>query len=161
MDADSAVVTLHIRLKRDASGYPPFDAEEVEARHVGEHQYELVRPPLFAHGLAVGDTVGVWHDTDGSISTWIDSLVSAGGHSTFRAIGLGGQPADRPRRIAEQLGCTVVEGHTPGMIAVDVPPTADVVALYSAFAAGRDAGSWDFDIGVLSDEHNALLGDGT
>ena len=47
------------------------------------------------------------------------------------------RPADEPRRIAVNLGCSRDRGTAPGMIAIDVPPAADIRALFAAFTLGR------------------------
>jgi hypothetical protein len=151
--------TLHIRLARDADGYPPFDFEEVAAVGIGDHLFRLVSPPAFAHGLAAGDVVMIRHHPDiPGEHAWIESLVEAGGHSTFRVIGLGGRTPDEPRRLAYQFGCDVTDAPVDRMIAIDVPVEADVRSLYEALKTGRGS-DWDLDVGVLSDEHVGQLGE--
>ena len=45
------------------------------------------------------------------------------------------------------VGCPA-HGTDFGVVAVDIPPEADADTVLAALAAGRDAGRWDFDVGV-------------
>jgi hypothetical protein len=63
---------LHIRLRQDEAGYPPFSAEEVEASEVGDHRFRLESVPSFAFGLALGDVVRVGHY---GADLWVEELV--------------------------------------------------------------------------------------
>jgi hypothetical protein len=146
------VATLHVRLRRDAGGYPPFESEELSGLQVGDHLFKLTTVPAFASGLANGDVVHVrrFPDIEG---LWVDELVSPGEHSTMRVIGLHGNSSEGPREIAVRHGGAVSATPVDGLLAIDVPPEADFRAMYQELQAGRETGQWDINVGVMSNVH--------
>jgi hypothetical protein len=141
-------VTLHIRLRQDRSGYPPFPAEEVAATQVGDHQFRLDVAPLFAFGLAKGDVVRAKHY---GAALWLEDLVRPSGHSTVRVIALGANTVDEPKQMLEDFGCSTAPSLIDGMITVDVPPTVDFSSVRAYLLAGRETSKWDFNVGVRAE----------
>lgn len=139
---------LHVKLRQDGSGYPPFAAEEVEATEVGDHLYRLETAPSFAFGLATGDVVRVAHY---GADMWIEEIVEPSGHSTVRVVSLGSNSVDAPKKALEDLGCSTFKSLIDGMIVVDVPPTVDFDLVRSYLVAGREESVWDFSVGVRGD----------
>ena len=139
---------LHIKLRQDGSGYPPFAAEEVEATEVGDHRFRLETVPSFAFGLGSGDVVRAVHY---GAELWIEELVEPSGHSTVRVIALGSNSIDAPEKALQDLGCSTFKSRIDGMIAVDVPPSVDFDAVCSYLVTGQEASRWDFDVGVRAD----------
>ncbi len=136
---------LHIRLRRDSTGYPPFESEEVTASEVGDRLHRLAGTPAFASGLAVGDTVRVAHFGG---DRWVDQLVEPSGHSTVRVVALGSNSLDRLHDELIRTGCEVFPTPVPGVIAVDIPAPVPFDSVRSLLQTGRDSGAWDFDIGL-------------
>ncbi len=128
-------MVLHISLRQDESGYPPFSAEEVEAAEVGDDQFRLETVPSFAFGLAKGDVVRAEHY---GAALWIEELVRPAGHSTVRVIALGANTVESPERVLEDFGCVTAPTVIDGMIAVDVPPVVDFESVRSYLLAGRE-----------------------
>jgi Domain of unknown function (DUF4265) len=141
-------MVLHIRLRQDGSGYPPFSAEEVEATEVGDHRFRLESVPMFAFGLAFGDVIRGKHY---GAELWVEELVEPSGHSTVRVIALGSNQIGVPKDFLNNLGCATFETVIDGMIAVDVPPSVDFDAVRSYLTAGQEAAKFDFDVGVRAD----------
>jgi hypothetical protein len=139
---------LHIRLRQDESGYPPFAAEEVEATELDDHRFRLETVPSFAFGLGSGDVVRAAHY---GTELWVEELVEPSGHSTVRVIALGSNSIDAPRKALQDLGCSAFKSRIDGMIAVDVPPSVDFDLVCSYLETGREESRWDFDIGVRAD----------
>jgi hypothetical protein len=146
--ARKATVVLHIKLRQDGSGYPPFAAEEVEATEVGDHRYRLETAPSFAFGLAKGDIVRVAHY---GAEIWVEELVEPSGHSTVRVIALGPNSVSAPEKALEDFGCSTSKSLIDGMIVVDVPPSVDFDSVRSYLVAGREESKWDFSVGVRGD----------
>jgi hypothetical protein len=136
---------LHIKLRQDETGYPPFSAEEVAATEVGDHQYRLESTPAFAFGLAQGDIVRAQHYGP---ELWVEELLQSSGHGTVRVVALGAHSMETPRVALEEMGCSVSPTVIDGMIAVDVPPHIDFNPVEEFLRSGRETSSWDFNIGV-------------
>lgn len=151
-DLREPVEVLRVRLQRDPSGYPPFESEELSGQRLEEHLFELLTAPAFAFGLARGDVVRARHFPE-MRGLWLDEFVSAGRHSNVRAITLGGRVSDEPRLIAVRHGGVVSQTPVEGLIAIDVPPDADFRAMFEELRAGRVAGEWDIEVGVMSAVH--------
>ena len=137
-------VHLLVQLQRDEQGYPPFEAEEIDAVELGGGLCRLESAPTFARGLAVGDVVRAvaW---EGGL--WVDALHEPGGHSTMRVVGLRGSRTDEAARLVQDLGCAVSTGQLD-LLVVDVPPGVRVADVTAALEPGRVAGRWDYDVGV-------------
>ena len=139
---------LHIKLRQDGSGYPPFSAEEVEATEIGDHRFRLETVPSFAFGLARGDVVRAAHY---GAEMWIEELVEPSGHSTVRVIALGSNSIDAPEKALQDIACSTFKSPIDGMIAVDVPPPVDFDLVRSYLVTGREESKWDFGVGVRAD----------
>lgn len=137
---------IYVDLKQDADGYPPYKAEELDAERVGPGRYRVEGIPAFVKGLARHDVVEVFAEQDGKL--WIGGAVLAeSGHWTVRVIPWDVETLEAVAAEFVAAGC---HAHaTPfGLVAVDVPPELAVPPLMAALTAGRDAGRWDFDIGI-------------
>src|SRR5882724_7449937 len=113
---------IHVRLAVEG-GWPPVAFEEVEAKHLGDHQYQLVSPPAFAKRLGVGDVVRVAHHGSPE-QAWVDSVIESSGHSTVRVIffqAAGPEPEVNLRRELDHLGVQIHETTFDGLIALDIP----------------------------------------
>lgn len=145
---------IHIRLNVEG-GWPPVTFEEVEAKPLGGHRYELMSPPVFAKRLAVGDIVGVAHHGSPE-QVWVDSVIESGGHSTVRVIffqGAGQEPEDHVRRELDRLGVRIYETDFEGMIAVDVPSNVHYAPVYATLNEGESRKLWEFDEGAIASHH--------
>jgi hypothetical protein len=146
---------VHIRLTVEG-GWPPVAFEEVEAKSLGDHQYELVSPPVFAKRLAVGDIVRVVHHGSPE-QVWVDSVVDSGGHSTVRVIffqAAGQEAEDNLRRELDRLGSRIHETGLQGMIAVDIPSDVHYASVYAILNEGESRKLWEFEEGAISRHHD-------
>ncbi|MEV5752120.1 DUF4265 domain-containing protein [Actinoallomurus sp. NPDC052308] len=137
-------------------GWPPVAFEEVEARSLGDHRYELVSPPAFAKRLAVGDVVGVvYHGSPEQ--AWVDSVLESSGHSTVRVIffqAAGREPEDNLRRELDRLGVQIHETAFRGLIAVDIPGGVNYDFVRAILEEGESRKLWEFDEGAISHLHD-------
>lgn len=137
---------MHVRvqLERDGSGYPPFEAEELDAVELGGGLLRLTTAPTFAHGLANGDVVRAvqWQD-----ALWVDALHEPSGRSVVRVVGLGGRSTAAAEALVQEWGCDVRAGQL-GLTVVDVPAGVCVQVVLQALEPGRRDGLWDCDVGV-------------
>lgn len=142
----STVQHIYVRLTRDAGGYPPFDAEELDASQVGADTWRIELAPVFLVGIARGDVVRVSKMDDGTL--WATEVVSTAGSWCARVIPLGGQQAHPVVQEFLALGCAARD--TPyGLVVIEPPAAVDVDEVQRALEAGRAAGRWDFDLGVI------------
>jgi Domain of unknown function (DUF4265) len=117
--------------------------ETLSARVVDDG-FVLDNIPLFAFGLALGDTVRA-DEQNGTLT--FRAVFNRGGHSTYRVAFRTGATED-DRRVAlgelERFGCGFERGPVR-MVAIDVPPATDIFAVYAVLERRMAAGEWTFD----------------
>ena len=149
------VSKVHVRLTVEG-GWPPVAFEEVEAKSLGDHRYELVSPPAFAKRLAVGDVVHIVHHGSPE-QVWVDSVIESSGHSTVRVIffrAVGRESEDNLRCELVRLGAQIHETAFRGLIAVDIPDEVNYGSLRAVLDEGESQKLWEFDEGVISHLHD-------
>lgn len=119
--------------------------ERLWAEPVSGGRYRLRNSPFFAYGVSVEDVVFASPRDNGAL--YFERVSIHAGHSTYRLL------LQRDRTTSdfrahwdrlEALGCSYEEGE---VLAVDVPPSSDIYAVYSILEEGLKAGVWDFDEG--------------
>ncbi len=121
--------------------------ERLWAEVVAGNRYRLRNSPFFARGVSVEDVVFAETGTDGQRVFAGTSL--AGGHSTYRLMLKVAVDSEvfRARWLPlERQGCSF-EGVKGKLLAVDVPPKADIHGVYALLQTGAEAGVWDFEEG--------------
>lgn len=135
-------------------------AERVWASPLVDGLFLVRNNPLYAYGISYGDVVRCREADDGSLQ--FEHVAKQGGHSNYRLLLKAGRtPSDFlavwPR--LEQLGCSYESSRDPeDVFAIDVPPTADVAAVYSVITEGEEQGLWYLDEGNF--EHGCPDGTG-
>jgi hypothetical protein len=135
----------------DPDAWHGHATETMWAERVDEARYKLRSVPFYARGLSVEDIVRTEkHD---SVDVIIGVIIH-GGHSTYRIfLGEGIAPeSDTFSQYWEPLatvGCTF-ERATKRLLAVDIPPFADIHHVYAALEEGEAAGIWDFEEGSIA-----------
>ena len=130
--------------------FPPHMArheisETINARP-DEHGFVLEGSPFYVEDLSYQDTVSA-EMVDGR---WMfREIVRRGGHSTYRIL------VDRENEEKfslrwpqlKALGCTYERGGREELplYAVNIPPGADMSAVYAVMQAGEDADDWMFE----------------
>lgn len=108
--------------------------------------YQIENVPYYVYGISYGDVVSAKREDAFLV---FDSVVERSGHSTYR-IFLATPEAENGFESnwepLAKLGCTY-ERATDYLIAVDVPPTSDIFAVYAALEAGEKLEYWDFEEG--------------
>jgi hypothetical protein len=119
--------------------------ETLWARAIGSDAYVLENSPFYAFGVSYQDIVQARAEGEGL--TYVKTL-RCGGHSTYRLL-----PAERWAlefqhrwELLAERGCTYEQG-AQGLLSVDVPPGADIVAVYDLLQAGEDSHVWSFEEG--------------
>ena len=119
--------------------------ERVWVEPLGKDRFRLRNSPFYAFGVSNEDVV-LGTKTEGQIQ--FGSVVLYGGHSTYRLRlqnrDLTAQSFVKAWDPLQALGCSYEEGP---VLAVDVPPSVDIYAVYDLLQAGEAAGVWDFEEG--------------
>ena len=121
-----------------------YKTESLWAEPLTDNCYRLRNVPFLVFGYSEQDIVKTMPISGKLVVT---GVASRGGHSTYRLI----LPEDTTEgqflsdwvRLKE-LGCTY-ERATRRLVAVDVPPHADIHAVYRALEDGEDASQWTFE----------------
>lgn len=107
--------------------------------------YRVDSIPLHVFGLASDDVVRA-RSENGHLT--FDSVLRRGGHSTYRIAPV---PTASHQRLhdllgrLQRLGCEMERSASGRLIAIDVPPTTDIYAVYAVLQEGLDDGTWWFD----------------
>jgi hypothetical protein len=120
--------------------------ESLWAEPVGGDRYRLRNVPFLVFGFSEQDVITA-EDDKGSLR--VTGVAIRGGHSTYRLV--------LPENTTEEkflqdwtplkeLGCTY-ERATRRFVAIDVPPAADIHAVYKALEDGESTGRWEFEEG--------------
>jgi hypothetical protein len=141
----------------DAGDWHGRAAERLWAEYVGDtadgRALRLNNSPFFTKGVSFLDTVAATKSDDSDDYTFA-RVLDRGGHSTYMLL----VPAGSKRFVAfwtrlESLGCTyesAIITTSPGertLYSVDVPPTADICAVYHILEEGEEAEVWIFQEG--------------
>lgn len=128
---------------RDWNG---LKSESVWAAPIGRGAYSVRNSPFYVYDISAGDVVSA-REKNGVLV--FNAVKKRGGHSTYRIL-LRQHTTIQNAHFREywlplqQLGCTYELAKT-SWLAVDVPPKADIYAVYSQLEKGETAGVWEFE----------------
>ncbi|MFD8809337.1 DUF4265 domain-containing protein [Streptomyces sp. NPDC059597] len=150
-------VKVHFRMEVE-DDWPPVSVESLWAVDLGDGTVRLDNVPWFVRGVACGDVVTTEADEEGV--RWGGAVVRHSENCTVRLIVLrdGGSGAARQSVLNafRELG---VEGEGIerfGMVALDVPPTADLVRVRRLLRHGVDKEWWDMEEGCVTARWRAV-----
>ena len=123
-----------------------YDVETLWAEPLGEGWYRLRNVPFLAYGYSEDDIVTA-ADIDGRLV--VSAVAQRGGHSTYRVFL--SEPTDEEAfaplwEPLANLGCTYERANSR-LIGIDVPPAADVYAVYAVLERGEQSSQWSFEEG--------------
>jgi hypothetical protein len=123
-----------------------YGVETLWAAPLGDGRYRLRNVPFLAYGFSEDDVVNA-AESDGRLV--VAEVAERSGHSTYRIFFP--QPTDEAAfgplwKPLADLGCTYERANTR-LIAVDVPPDANVYAVYAVLERGEEAKQWEFEEG--------------
>ena len=139
---------MHVwfNLPRDESGYPPQDREAVDAEPV-EGGFRLLRSPVYAPGVALGDFVATQRRGD---AEWATSVASDAGNWCARVVPFRPLKASFVEGRLGAFECTMWTTRI-GLVVVEVAASAPADPLLTELIRGREENVWDFDLGVAPD----------
>lgn len=133
-----------VTFRLERSDWHDHATESLWAEPAGRDRYRLRNVPFYAYGASYDDVVEARADDD---RLMVEEVAQHSGHSTYRLFVTNTKAlalfADYWRSL-DRLGCTL-ERATERLFAMDVPPTADIYAVYDALSRGEAAGVWDFE----------------
>jgi len=132
----------------ESESWHGFQTESVWAEQISDDRCRIRNTPFYAKGISFEDIVFV-KNARGKLVFCSVSIY--GGHSTYRVL----LTEEVPKGVflkywspLEELGCTYESSENPYQIlAVDVPPHADIYRVYSLLEEGEKDGIWGFDEG--------------
>ncbi|MEV7012948.1 DUF4265 domain-containing protein [Streptosporangium sp. NPDC051022] len=144
-------------LQQDDDGWPPVGSEGVWAIPVGPDRARLDNIPFFVPGVACGDVVHLETDAEGVV--WAKEVVEFSGNCTIRVIPYpDGDLEGDLGAVLDLFAPLGVEGEGLeqfGLVALNVPPTADLAGVRRLLREGQN-GRWDYEEGCITDDWCAL-----
>ncbi len=133
------------RLEQDEHGYPPASVEGLWTQAVaGGHRVDSI--PFHVYGIAPGDIISIRHEGD---QAWFDALQQSAGASVFRVVVKPPETLEQVHAALIEFGCTCEVEKAVRMLAVEVPATRSADTLLYYLLTQREAGTLDFEEGVL------------
>ncbi|MGW0185782.1 DUF4265 domain-containing protein [Streptomyces sp. NPDC003362] len=155
-----AHVKVHFRMEVDEDGWPPASVESLWALDLGDGTVRLDNTPWFVRGVASGDVVRVEVDDEGL--RWAGETVQASENCTIRLIVLkdGGSAAARQTVLEtfHRLGTTGEGIEQFRMVALDIPPEADIQRIRKLLEHGDEKGWWHWEEGCVTAAWRASAG---
>jgi hypothetical protein len=155
-------VKVHFDLPRDDADWPPVDVESLWAETVSGDVVRLTNVPWFVRGIANGDLVRVKPDADGVL--WATEHVEWSGNCTIRVVPFSSGPLRGSRQRVldafEPFGVTGEGIQQYGLVALEVPPGADLAGVQRVLRAGARDGWWDYEEGCVGDDWAAAAAKG-
>jgi hypothetical protein len=138
---------VKVRFELPSDAWHGFGGESVWAEPVGEGRYRVRNVPFYVHGISLGDIITARQvEGEGLLFT---GVLLRGGHSTYRIFleeNVNGETFAKYWDPLQVLGCTY-ERATKRLLAIDVPPNADIYVVYELLEVGERAGVWSFQEG--------------
>lgn len=122
-----------------------FTREALWAKPLPSSSYILENVPFFIYGVSFGDEIEAKRQ-NGRLQ--FIRVVQHCGHSTYRVF-LSDEAHDQVSAMRSRLdamGCLIEDGGSL-WFALDVPPEADIFAVYELLEKGEESGIWTFEEG--------------
>ncbi|WP_448316780.1 DUF4265 domain-containing protein [Streptomyces sp. CO7] len=144
-------VKVHFRMETE-DGWPPVSVESLWAVDLGHGTVRLDNTPFFVRGVAGGDIVRVQQGDDGVL--WAGETVQASQNCTIRLIVLKDEGSATARQsvleVFHRLGTTGEGIERFRMVALDVPPQADLPRIRELLEHGETEGWWHWEEGCVT-----------
>ncbi|MEU2462142.1 MULTISPECIES: DUF4265 domain-containing protein [Streptomyces] len=145
-------VKVHFRMEIDEDGWPPESVESLWAVDLGDGTARLDNTPWFVRGIASGDVISVQPDDDGVL--WAGETVQPSQNCTIRLIVLKDEGSAAARQsvleVFHRLGTTGEGIERFGMVALDVPPQADLLKIRELLEHGETKEWWHWEEGCVT-----------
>jgi hypothetical protein len=147
-------VRVCFALEPDAAGWPPVTAERMWATRTRlDNAVVIDNIPFFARGVACYDVVSVTEDAEGIL--WAGKQIKWSGNCTIRVIPFRDGPLHGDRQaVLDAFAPFGVEGEGVeqyGLVALNVPVGADLVAVKRLLREGEQDNRWAYEEGCVGD----------
>jgi hypothetical protein len=147
-------VRVCFALERSADGWPPVTAERMWATTTSlENAVVVDNIPFFVRGVACYDVVKVTQDAEGIL--WGGETIKRSGNCTIRVIPFRDGPLHGDRQaVLDAFAPFGVEGEGVeqyGLVALNVPADADLVAVKRLLREGEQDKRWAYEEGCVGD----------
>ncbi|WP_103502816.1 MULTISPECIES: DUF4265 domain-containing protein [unclassified Streptomyces] len=153
-----AHVKVRFHMDVDEDGWPPASMESLWAVDLGDGTVRLDNTPWFVRGVASGDIIRVRPDIGGVL--WAGDTVQPSQHCTIRLILLkdAGSVAARQSVLEafHRLGTTGEGNQHFRMVALDVPPQADLAGIRELLEHGARSEWWQWEEGCVTADWKAV-----
>jgi hypothetical protein len=144
-------VRVRFQLRPDDDGWPPVASEGVWAVPLDGDVVRLDNIPWFARNVASGDTFRTSTDSDGV--RWAADKLAWSGNCTVRVIPFpDGALAGSRQAVLDAFAPLGVDGEglqQYGIVALNVPPDADLGAVKRLLGQGVEDDWWDYEEGCI------------
>ncbi|WP_371776979.1 DUF4265 domain-containing protein [Streptomyces sp. NBC_01438] len=145
-------VKVHFRLEVDEDGWPPASIESLWAVKLGNGTVRLDNTPWFVRGVASGDIVRVKLEDDGVL--YARETIQSSRNCTIRLIVLKDEGSAAARQTVletfHRLGTTGEGIERFRMVALDVPPEADLPKIRKLLEHGAAKEWWHWEEGCVT-----------
>jgi hypothetical protein len=147
-------VRVYFAVEQDAEGWPPVTVERMWATPTRKDNVVVLdNIPFFVRGFACFDVVAVTQDDDGAL--WADKTIKWSGNCTIRVIPFRSGPLHGDRQaVLDTFKPFGVDGEGVeqyGIVALNVPGDADLVAVKRLLREGEEDNRWAWEEGCIGD----------
>ncbi|MFS0826234.1 DUF4265 domain-containing protein [Pseudomonas phoenicis] len=143
--ADPRFYKVLVRLPHDANGYPTSSVEGLWAQCL-KGVYRIDSLPFHAYDIAPGDLVSVRRE--GPV-LWVDQVLHAIGGSMLRVRIKAGEELEEMQAALQAFACPCELERSTRLLAIHVPAQVSIDPLLYFLLMQREAGTLDFEEGVL------------
>ncbi|MFH8756282.1 DUF4265 domain-containing protein [Streptomyces atroolivaceus] len=143
---------VHFRMEVDEDGWPPASIESLWAVKLGNGTVRLDNTPWFVRGVASGDIIRVEVEDDGVL--YARETIQPSQNCTIRLIVLKDEGSAAARQTVletfHRLGTTGEGIERFRMVALDVPPEADLPEIRKLLEHGAAKEWWHWEEGCVT-----------
>ncbi|MFJ2949818.1 DUF4265 domain-containing protein [Streptomyces sp. NPDC087226] len=145
-------VKVHFRMEVDEDGWPPASIESLWAVKLGNGTVRLDNTPWFVRGVASGDIIRVELEDDGVL--YARETIQPSQNCTIRLIVLKDEGSAAARQTVletfHRLGTTGEGIERFRLVALDVPPEADLPKIRKLLEHGAAKEWWHWEEGCVT-----------
>jgi len=136
---------VKVTFELEPSDWHDHATESMWAVPLGDSKYQIQNVPFHAYGVSYDDVVIAKPDEQGRLI--VQGVAQRGGHSTYRMILNPETSTEEFEAAWEKLGSlgNTYERATDRLIAIDVPPEADIYQTFDALQLGENENFWGFE----------------
>ena len=146
-------IQVSFQLRPVNETWPPVPSERLWAQPLGDGRFRIASTPWFISDIAIGDIVAAATRNDEAI--WATDRLEASGNVTIRVIPRKDGPLwGDPQAVVDgfvALGAVAQGINQHGILAFDIPASADLSAVKAFLVACAAQANWYFEEGCVSD----------